>query len=530
LSDPSTTTYEHSRTAKVFHQVSQKISGRIAIAAVLGFFLAGCLLTASQQFSDLFSLRDVAFTDSYIFYDVLHFQKTGVIYRDLSLPPYLPAVYSPMVYVFYSIPGRIGHFQTPFFGPRLMVLAAFLFCVLIVISIARSLIPRRSTWWWALLLACSIGVMRDWILQLRGDFPGILFDLLAIRLLFGRSRRDVLLAGLCAGFATQFKITYVAALVAGSLWLLALRRWKDFGSFAAAGILSSLGIYLFWWAHEPRMLQQMTALSPGIADFFGLLKIICRVAGEPVIMLAALSISPVALRAGQRWALLFLFGLTSLSIASLTDIQAGGSYNYFFEFLFAAVPAAVLGVTRVMAWSERRIGTALFIAALFLFSLLAPMVKDFVDTTLAVDSPLRVKSRNQTFLKLEAALSGRHIFSTIPRIALLDAQPALLEPYGLSYMLRLGKFDPAPILQQIRDREFDVVITAPQPDAWRGIPFIAPDLRHAITASYQPFCVHLGWYFSLPSNRQDGGALERSLTEIGCKPVVCDQLSACLPW
>src|ERR1700731_4540263 len=120
----------YSRSMKVL----QKLVGRIAIAAVVTFFLVGCLFTASEFYS-LFSLTDSGYGDSYILYDILHFQKSGVIYRDLSLPPYLPAQYSPLVYVVYSIPGRIANFSNQFFGPRLIALAVFLLCVLIVISI-----------------------------------------------------------------------------------------------------------------------------------------------------------------------------------------------------------------------------------------------------------------------------------------------------------------------------------------------------------------------------------------------------------
>ena len=514
----------YSRSMKVL----QKLVGRIAIAAVVTFFLVGCLFTASEFYS-LFSLTDSGYGDSYILYDILHFQKSGVIYRDLSLPPYLPAQYSPLVYVVYSIPGRIANFSNQFFGPRLIALAVFLLCVLIVISIAHSLIPARTTWLWALLFAGSMEVMRDWVLQLRGDFPGILFDLLAIRLLFRQSRWAVLLAGLCAGFATQFKFTYITALIAGSLWLLACRRWKDFGSFAAAGIVSSFGLYLFFWTREHRMLQQMLALSPGIADVHGWLRVIYRVANQPIVLLAALAISPAVMRAGVRWGLLILFAVTSFSIAALTDIQAGGNVNYFYEALFAIVPAAILGVRRLAAWAGHRVGAGLFVTVLFAFFFLPPMGRDFYSNLVSGNGPTGVKSKNEAFLKLEGALRGQHIFSTIPRIALLDAEPALVEPFLLSYLQRLGKFDPAPIFRRIRDGEFDVVITAPAPKRWRGVPHIGPDLRRAIGASYRPYCVYSGYLLHLPTNRQNN-ALERSLNEIGCTPVRCDSPSVCPAW
>jgi hypothetical protein len=510
--------------------VIRKISGRIATATVATFFLAGCLLTAMEQLSYLFSFTDVGYGDSYVLFDVLHFQDSGEIYRDLSLPPYLPAQYSPLVYMLYSTPGRITGVPNPFFGPRLMALAAFLLCVSIVMSIARSLISTRSAWLWALALAGSIGAMRVWVLQLRGDFPAIFLDLLAIRLLFGRSRWMALLAGLCAGFATQFKITVVAALVAGSLWLLIRRQWKDFGSFAAAGVLSCLGFYLLFWAREHRMIQQMTMISPGIAEFPGLLKLVYHIVSEPVVLLAALAISPAALRAGSRWGLLILFAVVSFSTAALTDIQAGGNVNYFYEVLFATVPVAVLGLRRLTAWAGQRVGVGLFVTALFAFYFLAPTARDLYDHVRAGIGPAGIKTNNQNFQKIEDALRGQHIFSTVPRAALLDAKPALMEPYLLSYLERLGKFDPAPILRRIRDSEFDVVITPSKPESWRGIPHIGPDLRQAIMAAYRPHCVYSEYLLHLPSNRQGNSALEVALSRIGCMRVVCDQPTVCPTW
>ncbi|MBV8552002.1 MAG: hypothetical protein JOY54_11935 [Acidobacteriaceae bacterium] len=512
----------------------RKISGRIATATVVTFFLAGFLFTAIEQISGLFSLTDIGYGDSYILYDVLHFQKTGEIYRDLSLPPYLPAQYSPLVYVLYSIPGRIISSSNPFFGPRLVALAAFLLCILIVISIARSLIPGRSVWLWALLMAGSIGVMRSWVLQLRGDFPGILFDLLAIRLLFRNSRWAVVLAGLCAGFATQFKITYVTALIAGALWLLARRHWKDCARFAAAGVLSSLGIYLLLWAREHRMLHQMMALSPGVAEFPKWSILIHEALTEPVVLLAllaaVLAISTAALRADSYWGLLTLFALVAFSIAALTDIQAGGNTNYFYEALFAIVPAAVLGVRRLTAWAKWRISASLFVTLLVAFYFLQPQAWVLYYGARSLVGPDGVKARNQAFRQIEQALRGQHIFSTVPRAALLDGEPALMEPYLLSYMQRMGKFDPAPILRRLRDGEFDLVITAPTSISWRGIPHINSDLRHAIMASYQPYCVDFGYLLHLPNNRRNSSTLEGRLTAIGCTPVVCNSPFECPAW
>jgi len=224
LDDPpfeEKTTSTHSRRI----QVSPRIARHITTAALLLLFITGGLYVVFLQLGHFFLLDEAGYGDSYILYDVQHFAKTGVTYRDLSQPPYLPAQYSPLVYRLYALPSRLTS-EYIFLGPRLMALAAFSLCIAMVLSIVRALIPVRAAWWWGLLIAISITSLESWPIQLRGDFPGIFFGLVAIRLLLARSRYAVLLAGLCAGLATQFKLTYVAALVAGSLWLLFYKRWK----------------------------------------------------------------------------------------------------------------------------------------------------------------------------------------------------------------------------------------------------------------------------------------------------------------
>ncbi len=422
---------------------------RTLIGVLLLFFAANSLFVLALQVTRLPLLTEAGYGDSYILYDILHFQKTGVIYRDLSQPPYLPAQYSPLLYMLYSIPARIAS-ANPFLGPRLMALAAFLLCVAIVVSTVRVLVPARHAWLWGLLLATSIRSMELWPLQLRGDFPGILFDLASIRLLLARSSRALLLAGLCAGLATQFKITYVAPLAAGSLWLLLRRQWKDLAVFLGAGALTSVGLYLFFWLLEPRMISQMLALAPGIKDVRGCAKLALDAISEPIVLLALPALPLILSRAWPRWTLLLLFTSISFALGALTDVQAGGNINYFFEFLFALTPLAVLGIYTLIAWSGRYSGLALFLAALILIELVLPAARDMYYRQSEI-SPATTRSSNAAFRKIETALRGRHIFSTVPRIALLDPKPALVEPYLLTYMRRLGRFDGQAIPERIRN-------------------------------------------------------------------------------
>jgi len=486
----------------------------LAAGAALVFCVVSIELLIGMQAPRFFLLDDAGYGDSYVLYDVLHFQSSGVIYRDLSRPPYLPSTYSPLVYILYSLPGRIVHWGNPFLGPRLVAVAAFLLCIVMAASIAGALIPERSGRFWALLLGGSIACMYDWVLQIRGDFPGIFLNLAAIRLLLVGSPWAVVLAGVCAGLATQFKYTFVAALAAGCLWLLVRRRWKDLARFAASGFLASAGLYLLFSLREPRMISQITALRIAFVDLTGCLQMIYTALCEPVVILAILAIPLASSRISPRWVLLFLFALTSFAIAGLLDLHPGGNINYFYEALFATLPAAALGVLRLMAWARRRTVAGLFVAALFLLQFARPRVDDLLSSISAGEIGFRaVDSRNAEFRRLQYALRGQHIFSTVSRLALLDPAPALLDAFSL------WKVDPQPIFDRIRKSEFDVVITTSSPTTWRGVEHVGPDLRNAIVSAYAPQCVARGALLQLPRNRPPDNALLQELNRIGCAPI-----------
>ena len=256
--------------------------------ALLLYCLSSSALTIADQVANIDRIGEIGFGDNYILHTTLQFQKTGVIYEppetSKSLPPV--SLYSPMLYRLFSVPGRLTSWENPFVGPRLIEITAFLLCVAVTASITRVLVPHPWAWRWSVLLALSIGPMRSWIMQIRGDFPGIFFSLISIRLLLARSRWCVLLAGAAAGFATQFKFTYVSAIVAGSLWLAVQRRWKGAAEFTGAAVAASLGIYFLFLHREPQMLAQIFVLRHTFAEYRTLFGTIGHIVlREPVLLL-----------------------------------------------------------------------------------------------------------------------------------------------------------------------------------------------------------------------------------------------------
>jgi len=106
-------------------------------------------------------------------------------------------------------------------------------------------------------------------------------------------------------------------------------------------------------------------------------------------------------------------------------------------------------------------------------------------------------------------------------VALLDPNPALMEPYLLSYMQRLEKLNPSPVLNRIRSADFDVVITGYFSSNYRGIGMVGPDLEKAIVEAYRPHCILHSYgtlFLFLPRNRAADGGLVQRLQEVHCAP------------
>jgi hypothetical protein len=488
----------------------------ITIATLLLSFLSAAAFRTAADFAGLFRLSEIGYGDSYILYDIINFQKTGILYRDLSLPPYLPTQYSPLMYRLYALAASAGA-GNPFFGPRLIALGSFLACVAMVVSIVRALVPLRRAGWWGLCVATSFQCMLDWPLQLRSDFPAAFFALSALRLILSGSRYSVLFAGLCAGLALQFKITFLAALATGSVWLLIHKQWSRLAVYLASAVTTSAGLYLLFWLHEPRMISQMLALSPGVWDPFGSLRMLVRVFSEPAVLVALPALWLIITRRTTRWDLLVLYTSISLGLSTITAMQAGANINYFFEALFALTPLAVFGILQIISSSGRNAGLAVFLMAVLVIEFWIPQLREIRHRGPEL-KPDAVQAENETFRRTEDILRGRHFFSTIPRLALLDPEPALMEPYLFSYQMKLGKINPEPLLDRVAAGEFDLVITPLIPAEWRGVRHGSPGLDRAIAAAYRPFCTLSGNVWQLPRMRSGISALTRQLIEIGCVP------------
>jgi hypothetical protein len=498
---------------------------RLAYYAILVF----CAISASrliiQEDAGLFSLRERGYGDSYVFHTIQQYLKTGQIYPDLHSQDELPSLYSPLLYIMFSVPLRVGAWGSTYVGPRLVVLASFLACLGVVASISRKLIDRRAAAPVSILLACSFGVFQEWPSQLRGDFPSICFALLAIRLLLEDRPWSYALAGAAAGFALQFKLTYVAAGTAGFLWLAYQRKWKCLLAFSAMAVLTSLGVYTLMLSREPHMIEHIFALRSTVLTYQGVGRFLRLLGMEPVLLLGITMLPVLVFRRWFQWAPLALYFLMSFMVSTLLSIQAGANINYFFESLFAITPFAAAGLFFLR--EQISILSSVFVALLIWGLAINPTVLSAVKTVrLAKDAA----AQNRYYGNLRAEFSGQNVLSTAEWVSDLTQNVAISEPFLLSYLERTGKWDSAAWVTRIRQQSFDLVVTDLPADSYRGIPRMPPKIRAAIEQAYEPFCACPGLLlFHRRGDNLDSRGLAR-FTAIGCHAIACPNATECRAW
>lgn len=494
----------------------------ICLLAVGILYLMGLVPVIAAQ---LFQVGELGFGDAWVLLGVRGYETTGVIYPAPDRPSPIPGVvgYGPFLYWLFALAHRWFDFGNPFVGPRIMILVAFLACALFTTSIARKLMPGLRGALWTALFSTTFACMQPWILQLRGDLFSVALNLLSVRLLMADSTIAIGLAGAAAGLATQFKFVYVAALGAGTLWLLATRRWKHAGVFVMTGLFTSVGLYLAVWLREPAMPAHVFLLRSALKTLKGLpgqFNILFR---EPGLLLGLVGAYLVLKRPAGRWRLLLLYAGLSLALSALADLQVGANINYFFEVLFALAPFAAWTILQLAEVQPAVVQLAM--AALIFSTWALPTAATSLERIRSNGAP--VQEINERLQKLGRVVAGKRVLSTIPNVIFLTGEPVVDEPFLLGHLYQAGKLNVGPLVRGVQAGDFDLLAVDAKRAEYRGIRLLPEPIRDVMGARYRPFCVYNGGLFFTRST--DGnGAIEQDLVRIGCRK--CDEGAACANW
>jgi hypothetical protein len=402
----------------------------------------------------------------------------------------------------------------------LLELGWYLAAVVAAALLARRMVPARGSWKLGALMAGSFVVAIPWVMQLRGDFPGIACSLLALYFLMSSKPSDVWWAGLLAGLAPQFKITFVAAGAAGGLYLLVFRRWDQLWRFAVAAGLSSVGVYAVLAWREPGMLSNILMLRKMIQHPPGVVGFVREVLREPVFLLALATggalVVPMLRQRRPRWFLLGSYLGLGFVVAVCTSLQAGANINYFYELLLGSTPLVVLGMLHLRA--ERWSTAAVLAGLLMIVALGLPgHIRDDVWEALHVRG--QIAQRNHDYEAWGTIVDGTKLLSTIPDVTVLRSERVMTDSLLLNYLQITAGVDLSSLERRIHESEFDIVVTQPKDNSWRGVYVLPRGVKQALLDSYLPYCLLEEHLALLPSQPKDDRAIDdlrERLRKAGC--------------
>lgn len=388
------------------------------------------------------------------------------LYQPVDSPPFTVAAYTPL---YYWLAGALQLVAGVGWWPgRLLSLATGVTTAVLVGVTAG----RRSGGVWVaafaglLFLALAFPGPFPWLGLYRVDLVGVALSVAAVALLTrSTATRAVVAAGVLAGLAMLCKQTFIAAVLAGTLWQW--RDWPKAGAFFGSALLTvaipclaleltTNGAFL-----ENTVVANVTPFHPSIAA--GLLPIFLATQWLPLLLtLVYLAVQRPWQRHGDTWLVVLYWGLSSVPLV-LGIAKIGANVNYWIEFAAATAILAGRGAACVLS-SSRRVVAVAGAAGLFLAvgtSLAGPGgARASVGTVRSDIGAVLRRTRNVEFDALVERVRREPggVLAEPMDVVVLARRQVLLEPFIYNLLLDAGRWQPDTLVARICSGEIGLVV------------------------------------------------------------------------
>ncbi len=443
-----------------------------------------------------------------VLWQAAHITTPSEAYHPITQFPYVVFHYPPLFHIASRASGAIV--GDLLIGGRLVsLLSAVGVCVALGLFVMRRSVPadRSARWIGALAaagLATTLQNMRGWVPGMRVDMLGLALSLIGTWMFLEGSRRRSLryLAFLIFVAALFTKHTLVAAPLA--CWMVAAieDRKEAFKLAAFAAALSAIAFVFMQWATNGQFFVHLFVHNQNAFDLDRAVELeranMRRAAGVLGLALAAalwvgVDRSARAPRdAGDRTVTCLLLYFVFAFCVSWTCGKFGSAPNYFLEMNFLA--CALAGVCVALAFDPLRRRHTLAMAAVSIFALAttARSLPRFANTTLLLtDGARELEASRAEEARQALAVAGSvpgPVFSWDLTAVMLANKGIPLEPAIMFDLSRSGKWDMTPFLNQIRQGQYDLIITNAYTE-W--LP--SPEVMQAMAGTYAP-AEHFGTY------------------------------------
>jgi hypothetical protein len=442
---------------------------QLGVAAVVGASCLLLLLSADRVARGVAAILrpvEAMYGEAIIYGQAARFLHGEALYPLLDGPPFTVAAYTPL---YYTLAAGLRGLAGPGFGPgRTLSFGAGLLAAIVVGNLAAQK-TSRAAGLFAALLFIGLGFPGDypWFAFYKEDMLGVALSLVALAVLehaAGR-RRSTIAAGALAGLAFLTKQTFVAATVAGCLWLLWQSRARALTFATTTVVVAGVPCLLLAVFDHGFLANTVHAnLNPSRADILlANLEILVQYQG----LALAITVLPVAghVVAWQRWLRdpIGLFWLVSLLLLPVELAKVGSNWNYWIELAAATAVLATRGVWQLVVVADAppfgRLAASAALFGLVLSPIWLPRPAEDLGTVL--DHTLRPDQRQAT--EFAAVLQRvrsepRGVLAEPLDIVTLADRDVLLEPYIFSILQREGQWDAGSVVQQVCSGQIGLLV------------------------------------------------------------------------
>jgi hypothetical protein len=478
----------------------------VATLGVLTFGIAAAELSLALR--QIAEPRELEYGEAIVYAQAGRMLRGEPLYQALDGPPYTVAAYPP---VFYAVAAALQSTFGVGFGPgRVVSTLAALVTACLVAWMATRATGGVHYGLIAALLFVALGFpgRPPWYALYKEDLLGVALSFAAIAVLLSGagSRRRLVVAGALAAGALLTKQTFVAATVAGAIWLWRRER-SQAGVFLGAWAVVAVG----GWG-----LCQL--LMPGFADntvlgnvvpfsddaLFNNLRLLLTFLGATIaVTLGWLLIRIGAGRAIGADLIVLYWGASFLPLIGLAKI--GSNHNYWIELAATtSVLAAVALADAGRRW--RRYGDERALVPVVLVLAGAVWAAHFLGLP-AMPTPESSAGLDEVVNRVRAE-PGPVLAQPLDVVA-LAGRDIVLEPYLFSILATEGRWDPGPLVQRICAHEIGLAVLGNPLDApgpsYQGYTFWPAPILDALRASMVLDSVRAGRFLYVPARESTPG-------------------------
>jgi len=426
--------------------------------------------------------------------------QTGSLYFSFREPPYIVQSYGPLFYLFSALIARFAHLSVEYttLAMRGVSYACYLGCALLVLLICRKL---RCSWLWSGLAALMMLGQHDflgWNITVRPDMLMLLAMVLSLFFSLCMDEHPwlfVALSGLAAGLAFLIKSPGAGVAVSIVLVLAVRKEFRRIFLFSAAAASPVVGMFLGLLLHRESFWGQFTSLGKAYWSWReGLRFISLAVVDVTYIVPASIGLLGfvIAIRKGKSWQFIASFLLVNglLGLSGLP--QPGSNANYYLPGLVGCSLLLPLAAEFFQKPPALRLATLVFASALLYATYLGAWHD--IGYLCYFNGPDHFSY---------APLRKFQMLTDLPLLSMKGHDPDLLDSYAIHSLELTGQWDSTPVIDEIRDRKFDLVILTrvkpkavftPHPKAysavpnWRGISYFSPEEVSALNDNYDFLC------------------------------------------